>query len=116
MLRVGLYLFKWAETEDEFAQVHRLNYRTFVGEVPQYPDPGTGILIDKFHHKSRYLIALKDGRVVGMASAHDQPPFSVTDRLSDPGLIQQPGMRPLEVRLLAIEPAERNTCMFIGLV
>jgi aspartate aminotransferase-like enzyme len=116
MLRVGPYLFRWAATEEEFAQIHRLNYRTFVGEVPQYPDPGTGVLIDKFHHKSRYLIALRDDRVVGMASAHDQPPFSIADRLSDLALIQRPGMRPLEVRLLAIEPAERNTSMFIGMV
>jgi aspartate aminotransferase-like enzyme len=114
MLRVGQYLFKWAETAEEFEQIHRLNYRTFVGEIPQYPDPGTGQLIDKFHHKNRYLVALKDGRVVGMASAHDEPPFSVTDRLSDPSLIERAGMRPLEVRLLAIEPAERNTSMFAG--
>lgn len=116
MFRVGPYLFKWAETAEEFEQIHRLNYRTFVGEIAQYPDPGTGILVDKFHHKNRYLIAVKQGRVVGMVSAHDQPPFSVTERLSDPSLLQRAGMRPLEVRLLAIEPAERNTLMFIGLI
>jgi aspartate aminotransferase-like enzyme len=116
MFRVGQYLFKWAEAVAEFEQVHRLNYRTFVGEIPQYPDPGTGQLVDKFHHKNRYLIAVKEGKVVGMVSAHDEPPFSVTERLSDPGLIQRPGMNPLEVRLLAIEPTERNTSMFLGLV
>jgi aspartate aminotransferase-like enzyme len=116
MFRVGQYLFKWAETAEEIDQVHRLNYRTFVGEIPQYPDPGTGVLVDKFHHKNRYLIALKAGRVVGMLSGHDEPPFSIAGRLSDPGLIQRPGMRPLEVRLLAIEPAERNTSMFLGMV
>jgi aspartate aminotransferase-like enzyme len=114
MFRVGQYLFKWAEVEEEFEQIHRLNYRTFVGEIPQYPDPGTGQLIDKFHHKNRYLIAVKEGRVVGMVSAHDEPPFSISERLSDLGLIERPGMRPLEARLLAIEPAERNTSIFIG--
>jgi aspartate aminotransferase-like enzyme len=116
MLRVGHYACKWAETDEEFAQIHRLNYQTFVGEIPQHPDPGTGVLIDKFHHKNRYLIALKDGRVVAMLGVHDQPPFSIADRLPDPALIQAPGMRPLEVRLLAIEPAERNTPLLMVLL
>jgi aspartate aminotransferase-like enzyme len=116
MFQVGQYLFKWAETANEYEQIHSLNYRTFVGEIPQHPDTGTGTLIDKFHHKNRYLISLKEGRVVGMVSAHDEPPFSIADRLSDPSQIQKPGMRPIEVRLMAIEPAERNTSMFVGFV
>jgi aspartate aminotransferase-like enzyme len=116
MFSVGHYLFKWAETDEEVEQIHRLNYRTFVGEISQYPDQGNGLLIDKFHYKNHYLIALRQGRVVGMLCTHDEPPFSTADRLNDPTLLERPGMRPLEVRLLAIEPAERNTYMFMGLV
>jgi len=137
MLHVGQYVFKQAESAEEFEQIHALNYRTFVGEIPQYPDPGTGVLVDKFHGKNVYLIALRmsekgtdpfpfrtlsekgtdpSGRVVGMLSVHGQPPFSVADRLPDPCLLTRPGTRPLEVRLLAIERDERNSTLFLGLI
>jgi aspartate aminotransferase-like enzyme len=116
MMRIGNYLFKQAETPEEFEQIHRLNYRTFVGEIPQHADPGTGKLIDKFHAKNAYLIVLRADRVVGMLSTHDQPPFSIADRLSDPSILHQPGLKPLEVRLLAIEPQERNSMLFFGLI
>src|SRR5437763_749536 len=115
MFRVGHYVFKWADTRQEFEQIHCLNYRTFVSEIPQHPDTGTGMLVDKFHSKNAYLIVLRDDRVVGMLCAHDQPPFSVAERLPDPGILTRPGTRPLEVRLLAIDPPERNSTMFGGL-
>jgi len=116
MLHVGRYVFKRAETGDEFEAVHRLNYRTFVEEIPQHADPGTGRLVDKFHDKNVYFIALRDGQVVGMVSAHGEPPFSIAPRLSDPSVLQHPGSQPLEVRLLAIEPDDRNGLVLIGLL
>lgn len=116
MMRVGNYVFKRAETEQEFEQVHALNYRTFVSEISQYADNGSGVLVDKFHHKNNYFIVLRHGRLLGMLCTHDQAPFSVTDRLPDPSFLQQPGVRPLEVRLLAIEPEERNNTLFFGLI
>src|SRR5262249_5111073 len=115
-LQVGPYVFKLAETKQEFEQVHRLNKQTFVGEIHQHADTGDGLLIDKFHTKNSYFIVLREGRVVGMVSLHDQPPFSIADRLSDPGILSRPGTRPLEVRLLAIEPDERNSHLFFGLI
>lgn len=116
MLRVGPYLFKRADTRQEFEQIHRLNYRTFVSEISQYTDPGTGRLVDKFHDKSAYFIVVREGRVVGMLSTHDQPPFSIADRLRDPEILTRPGTRPLEVRLLAIEPDTRNSTVTFGLM
>ena len=116
MLRVGHYVFKRAESKQEFDQVHCLNHRTFVDEIPQHEPTGTGALIDKFHHKNVYLIALRDERVVAMLGIHDQPPFSVAERLPDPKILTRDGTRPLEVRLLAIEPCERNNTLFFGLI
>lgn len=116
MLRVGHYLFKHAETDDEFDQIHRLNYRTFVAEIPQHADPGNGRLVDKFHNKNVYIIVVCEGRVIGMVSGHDQPPFSIADRLADSSILTRPGTRPLEVRLLAIEPDRRNSTVFFGLM
>jgi aspartate aminotransferase-like enzyme/N-acyl-L-homoserine lactone synthetase len=116
MLRVGCYVFKRAETHQEFEQIHRLNFQTFVDEIPQHSDPGTGQLVDKFHDKSAYFIVVREGRVVGMLSSHDQPPFSVAERLPDPEILARPGVRPMEVRLLAIEPNTRNSTVFFGLL
>jgi aspartate aminotransferase-like enzyme len=116
MLRVGHYHFKRAETKHEFEQVHRLNHRTFVDEIPQHQPTGSGVLVDKFHHKNTYLIVLRDDQVVGMLGIHDQPPFSVADRLPDPDVLYRDFTRPLEVRLLAIEPRERNNTLFFGLI
>jgi aspartate aminotransferase-like enzyme len=116
MLRVGQYVFKRAETGPEFEQIHRLNHRTFADEIPQHRSTDDGLLVDKYHDKNSYLIVLREGRVVGMVSAHDQPPFSVAERLRDPQVLTRDGRRPLEVRLLAIEPQERNSTMFFGLI
>lgn len=115
MYCAGPYIFKPAESAAELEQVHGLNYSTFVREIPQHHDPGDGRLVDKFHEKSLYFVALRDNRVVGMLSVHDRPPFSVADRLPDPGILEAPGIRPIEVRLLAIQPDERHGAVFGGL-
>ncbi|MEX2219268.1 MAG: aminotransferase class V-fold PLP-dependent enzyme [Phycisphaerales bacterium] len=115
VLRLGPYSFKAAVDDDELEQVHRLNYQTFVREIPQHADPGGGRLVDKFHEKNVYLVAKRERRVVGMVSAHDQPPFSVAEKLPDPALLEGLGDRILEVRLLAIGRAERSSMVFAGL-
>lgn len=107
MLRIGRYTYKRAESAAEFEQIHRLNYQTFVQEIGQHADNGTGELVDKFHKKNIYFILLRDSQLVGMLSAHDEPPFSVAERMSDPTLLYKGGERPLEVRLLTIAPEER---------
>jgi hypothetical protein len=112
---LGRFRFKIAETDVELEQVHRLNYRTFVQEIPQHGDNGTGRLVDKFHDWNTYFLALDGERLIGMLSVHDRAPFSVESRLSDPSVVHRPGMRPLEVRLLAIEPAERHGPVLVGL-
>jgi hypothetical protein len=116
MFQIGRYAFKRADCPGEFDQVHALNHATFVREIPQHDDPGDGRLVDKFHEKNVYFIALRDERVVGMVTLHDQPPFSVASRLPDPGALEATGVRPVEIRLLAIEPDERQGAVFGGLL
>jgi GNAT superfamily N-acetyltransferase len=110
------YHFKLADRLDEIDQIHRLVYRTFVVEIKQHPDPGGGQWVDKFDHKNRYLVALREGQVCGMVAVHDRPPFSVADAIPAPGVLEglAPGL--LEVRLLAVEPAQRHRWLFGGLV
>lgn len=113
-LNIGPYVCKLAETDDEYDQVHELNYRTFVEEIGEYPDYQGDHLVDKFHDKNRYFIGTRDGRVVSMMAVHDQPPFSMAERLADPSVLSELGDRLLEVRLLAIEPEERHGVAFSG--
>jgi len=109
-----MYRFKPAETEAELEQIFRLNHDVFAGELRQYTENEAARLVDKFHDKNRYWIALDGDRVVGMISAHDQPPFSVAGRLADPNVLAPFG-RLAEVRLLAIDPAHRNGKVLAGL-
>ena len=41
--------FKIASEANEFEQIHRLNYKTFVEEIPQHATNQEHVLIDKFH-------------------------------------------------------------------
>src|SRR5690348_15956833 len=116
MHQLGPYLFKIADTDAEFEQIHRLNFQTFVREIPQHADRGGETLVDKFHHKNTYIIAVRDGRVVGMLCAHRTPPFSVADRLPDPSVLTKTGVNVMEVRLLAVEPGERHGAVVLGMV
>jgi hypothetical protein len=116
MFHIGRYTFKRADRACEFDQVHALNHSTFVREIPQHDDPGDGRLVDKFHDKNLYFIALRGERVVGMVTLHGQAPFSVAGRLPDPAVLVAPGVRPLEIRLLAIEPDERQGPVLGGLL
>jgi len=116
MFRVGRYLIKRADSAAEFEQIHALNYRTFVREVGQYADDGAGRLVDRFHPKNTYFIALRGGTLVGMVGVHGTPPFSVAARLPDPTVLECPGSRPVEVRMLAVEPAERHGPIAYGLM
>ena len=110
-----MYTFKRAETPDELDQLFRLNHAVFAEELKQYEPGGDPRLVDKFHSKNRYWIAVAGGIVVGMVSLHDQPPFSVASRLADPGILEPLG-RIAEVRLLAIAPGHRNGMVLTGLL
>ena len=50
--------FKIATEEWEFEQIHELNYRTFVEEIPQHQPAEQPRLVDKFHEENTYLICL----------------------------------------------------------
>ncbi len=101
------YRFKRAETAAEFEQIARLNHEIFADELHQYaPDP-SGAKVDKFHDKNLYVIALAGGDLAAMIALHDQPPFSVAEKLADPSVLSTLG-RVIELRLLAIRPEHRS--------
>jgi hypothetical protein len=110
-----MYRFKQPETREEFDQLFRLNHEVFAGELGQYATSASGRLVDKFHAKNRYVIALEGERVVGMAALHAEPPYSVAGKLPDPRVLDGLG-RVAEIRLLAIHPGYRKGALLRGLL
>ena len=51
--------FKFATEDSEFQQIHSLNYKTFVEEIPQHSQNSVGILVDRYHKENTYIICLR---------------------------------------------------------
>lgn len=91
----------------EFDEIHRLNYRTFVEEIPQHQANPDGRLVDRFDHENTYIIALDGRRLLGMIAVRGTRPFSLDAKLPDLDAYLPPAQRVCEFRLLAVEPAHR---------
>ncbi len=104
--------FKVASEDWEFEQIHRLNYRTFVEEIPQHPPNPEGRLVDRFHAENTYVICLQGQRLVGMLALRARRPFSLDNKLPNLDAYLPKGRTPVEVRLLAVEPEFRKTVVF----
>jgi aspartate aminotransferase-like enzyme len=99
---------KIADRAGEFEQIGKLNYRTFVEEIPQHhPNEGQS-LTDKFHGENLYLVCLDGESVVGMVALRDRRPFSLDAKLSDLDAYLPPGARAVEIRLLSVLPERRR--------
>ena len=105
-------IFKVAVEDWELEQVHRLNYRTFVEEIPQHDPNPEGRLVDRFHAENTYIICLQGRRLVGMLAVRATRPFSLDSKLPNLDAYLPKGRTPVEVRLLAVEPEFRKTVVF----
>lgn len=108
--------YKIADLPHEFEAIHRLNYRTFVEEIPQHPTNPDRRLVDAFHDENTYAICLDGGRLVGMLAGRGNRPFSLDRKLPGLDALLPNHGKALEVRLLAVEPAYRKTDVFAHLV
>lgn len=107
--------FKLATEEWEFDAIHRLNYRTFVEEIPQHAPNPEARLVDRFHAENTYVIARQGRDLVGMLALRGKRPFSLDGKLENLDSLLPAGCRPVEVRLLAVESAFRRTAVFVAL-
>lgn len=110
------FRFKIASEDHEFEQIHRLNYRTFVEEIPQHPPNPSRRLVDRFHEQNTYIICLHEERLVGMVAARGERPFSLDGKLDDLDGYLPPYRKMCEGRLLAVEKAYRRGPVFVGLL
>ena len=101
-------VFKVATEDWEFEQIHRLNYRTFVEEIPQHQPSASQRLVDKFHPENTYLICLQNQKLVGMLAVRANRPFSLDQKLPNLDSYLPPGRIICEIRLLAIEKKFRG--------
>ena len=107
---------KVASNPEEFEQIHRLNYRTFVEEIPQHPPNAERRLVDRFHAENTYCIGLDGTRVAGMLAIRGKRPFSLDSKVADLDRWLPPDCRPCEIRLLAVEPRYRRGGLFATLL
>lgn len=107
--------YKVASTQDEFDQIHRLNYTTFVQEIPQHHQNEEQMLVDRFHLQNTYLIACDGPKVVAMIAIRDQRPFSLDDKLEQLDDYLPPHKLVCELRLLAVQKEYRKSRLFFGL-
>jgi len=108
--------FKVASEDWEFDQIHRLNYRTFVEEIPQHSPNAEEALVDKFHRENTYIICLHGDKLVGMVALRANRPFSLDGKLENLDSYLPPDCVPCEVRLLSVEKGYRHTRVFYGLL
>ncbi|HTR40186.1 MAG TPA: GNAT family N-acyltransferase [Pseudomonadales bacterium] len=100
--------FKVAKEDWEFEQVHRLNYKTFVEEIPQHQPSAAQRLVDKFHAENTYLICMQGQKLVGMLAVRGARPFSLDQKLENLDSYLPPNRIVCEIRLLAIEKKFRG--------
>lgn len=102
-------IFKFVVEDWEFEQIHRLNYRTFVEEIPQHQASPAHRLVDKFHAENTYLICLANQKAVGMLAARGNRPFSLDQKLPELDRYLPAGRTVCEIRLLAIDQKFRGS-------
>jgi hypothetical protein len=108
--------FKIACESWEFEKIHRLNYKTFVEEIPQHPASPDKILVDKFHSENTYLICLHGDRLLGMVAVRDKRPFSLDSKLDNLDAYLPAHHSLCEIRLLAVEKDRRGPRVFQGIM
>lgn len=110
------HIFKIASERWEFEQINRLNYETFVEEIPQHGSNRQRVLVDKFHTENTYIICVDDNEVLGMLAVRNKRPFSLDKKLEDFDSYLPPYKSICEVRLLAARKSRRHSRVVYGLL
>jgi len=109
-------VFKFASEEWEYEEIHRLNYKTFVQEIPQHEASPSHRLVDKFHPENTYLICLCGRKLAGMLAVRGNRPFSLDRKLANLDSFLPRGRKICEIRLLAVEKKFRGAQVLQGIL
>ncbi|MGG0643944.1 aminotransferase class V-fold PLP-dependent enzyme [Sporosarcina gallistercoris] len=111
------YFYRIARTKRDEEQIHELNYKTFVEEIPQHCPNDDRRLMDPFHKENTYLLCMKDSKVIGMIAVRSNRPFSLDKKLGPvEKKLSNPPRDPVEIRLLSIEAQYRTGRPFLGML
>ena len=105
-------VYRIAHEPWEFEQIHHLNYRTFVEEIPQHPPNPAHRLVDPLIARSTPFVCLDGRRLIGMVMFSGERPFSLDRKLLELDSYLPPTTKPCEVRLLMIESCHRRGRVF----
>ena len=108
--------FKIASEEREFEEIHKLNYETFVKEIPQHNDNFEKKLVDKFHHENTYIICKKGKQLAGMLAVRSNRPFSLDQKLENLDSYLPNALCICEIRMLSIRKHFRSGLVIKGLL
>ncbi len=108
-------LYKIASLDSEFEQIHRLNYETFVEEIPQHGENPEKRLVDKFHGENTYIICLDGKELAGMLAVRDSRPFSLDSKLAGLDSYLPESRSICELRLLSVRKERRYRKVLLGL-
>ncbi len=100
---------------NQYEDIHRLNYRAFVEEIPQHPPNVERKLVDKFNDQNTYIIATCDGEAIGMVTLRGERPFSLDGKLDQLDSHLPNAKAICELRLLYVVPEHRRSVVFYGL-
>ena len=109
-------VFKTATEDWEFESIHRLNYKTFVEEIPQHHASPEQRLVDKFNTENTYLISLCGRKLAGMLAVRGNRPFSLDQKLENLDSYLPSGRKICEIRLLAVDKKFRGAQVLQGIL
>ena len=112
------YYIKIAEHLEEYEQINKLNYQTFVEEIPQHDSQQNSfkVLVDKFDDENIYFIAKSNDNIIGMLAFRHQRPFSLDFKISNLDNYINKDNKYCEVRLLSVKKEFRNSKVALSLM
>jgi N-acyl-L-homoserine lactone synthetase len=75
--------FRLARERRELEQVHALQYKAFVEEIPQHAPNESERHVDRFHDENAYVVALDGETVIGSIAVRGTRPFSLDGKLEN---------------------------------
>lgn len=108
-------VIKYAIQED-FDLIHQLNHTIFAEEIPQHEKRENHRLVDQFHEKNTYIIALLGEEVVGMICYNAERPFSLDRKLENLDQYLPQHQKLVEVRLFAVVSHKRKQGISVTLL
>ena len=110
-------VYKYADSQAEYDEIAKLNYSTFVEEIPQHEPNPERVRVDAMHHKNTYIIAKNsENGLMGMMALNMERPFSLDYKIENLDKYLNPAINYCEVRLLSITPKSRKGLILRGLI